>query len=88
MQQNGRITRCDRCGAETFSKLLKVRELDGGFTHSNTFEQLPAGWEYNGVVGDLCPRCNEEFQAAIDKFKSAVHEMHQKEKEKQNNDQT
>ena len=53
---NGRLTTCDRCGAQVFTKTVGDGEADGGFTRWNKFEPLPKGWgSHNGYT--LCPDC-------------------------------
>ena len=77
---NGRITTCDRCGAEVFSKCTGEGEADGGFTRWNNFETLPEGWDlvavpnsigwvgngnaYNGYL-HVCPACHELWDKVV-----------------------
>lgn len=72
---NGKITICDRCGAQTFSACTGEGERDGGFTRWNTFEPLPNGWENQHGVGMLCPRCNSEYKSLIEAFKRNTREV-------------
>ena len=76
----GRITTCDRCGAEVFSKCTGEGETDGGFTRWNKFEALPEGWGlvavpilvgwtghgnvYNGYL-QVCPDCHKLWDAVV-----------------------
>lgn len=77
--KNGRLYKCDRCGAETFCACTGEGETDGGFTRWNTFEPLPEGWEsYIDLrVGLLCPECNAEYTSVVQKFKETVKEENQ-----------
>ena len=69
---NGKRVVCDRCYAETFCKHTGTAETDGGYTRWNTFEEMPAGWEYigNNIKGvqHLCPKCAEEWEHAKNVF--------------------
>ena len=67
---NGRLTICDRCGQKVFSKCIGEGATDGGFTRWNKFEELPKGWEFHGEVGELCPKCNEQYEIMINEFKA------------------
>ena len=67
---NGRIYSCDRCGDKIFVKTIGDKEMDGGFTRYNTFEDMPDGWGYDCRVGmDLCPECKEELDSIIKLYK-------------------
>ena len=67
---NGRICSCDRCGDKIFVKAIGEKELDGGFTRYNTFEDMPKGWGYDHRVEmDLCPKCKQEFDSLISLYK-------------------
>ena len=68
----GKITICDRCGEQVFSKCIGEGETDGGFTRWNKFEPLPEGWEYHLMVGLLCPKCNAEYKSLVEKFNQKV----------------
>ena len=69
-QINGRLTICDRCEEKVFSKCTGEGELDGGYTRWNKFEDLPEGWGWHSETGRLCPKCNDEYNSLIEKFKS------------------
>ena len=67
---NGRIYSCDRCGDQIFVKVVGEREMDGGFTRYNTFEEMPEGWGYDRCVEmDLCPKCKQELDSLIALYK-------------------
>lgn len=67
---NGRIYSCDRCGDKIFVKAISEKEMDGGFTRYNTFEDMPDGWGYDCRVGmDLCPECKKELDSIITLYK-------------------
>jgi hypothetical protein len=72
-QINGRLTICDRCGEQVFSKYTGEGVTDGGYTRWDKFENLPDGWEshYDGI-GMLCPKCNEEYKKLIENFNKSV----------------
>lgn len=76
MTNEGKLHKCDRCGCEVFLKRLKDKEMDGGFTTVEQFDELPAGWT-NGVVKtaaaiydclDLCPDCSKYYDEVISDF--------------------
>ena len=64
----GKIVTCDRCGREVRRKLLERTELDGGFTSTNRFAEMPETWKYHHDTGWLCPDCADEFQKHLDAF--------------------
>lgn len=69
MQENGRLTTCDRCGAQVFSRATGEGELDGGFTRWNKFEALPQGWGFRGKKClMLCPVCGGEWDKMEEAF--------------------
>lgn len=68
MQENGRLTHCDRCGDTVFSKVTGEGEMDGGYTRWNNFEPLPEGWEYHTETGMLCPSCNAGYTHVLNIF--------------------
>ena len=75
----GMIVTCDRCGKECRRKLLGERELDGGFTHVQNFEEMPGTWKYRYEIGYLCPECNGEYESLLRNFmKGANDESNQK----------
>ena len=65
----GMLCTCDRCGAQVFRKCTGENERDGGYTHWNTFEGYPEGWDYHSEVGRLCPDCNSKYERLIKDFK-------------------
>ena len=73
MQINGRLTVCDRCGANVFSKCTCKGEADGGFTQWNEFEDLPDGWSSHFNTGDLCPKCSKEYDKLMSDFLTRVY---------------
>jgi hypothetical protein len=68
MQQNGRLTFCDRCGTSVFSKVAGEGETDGGYTRWNKFEPLPEGWDYYHGIGTVCPDCSRKYKTLVDEF--------------------
>lgn len=64
----GKIVACDRCGREIRRKLLERTELDGGFTSTLRFVEMPGAWRYSNKTGWLCPDCADEFQRRLDAF--------------------
>lgn len=69
-EEKGLLVTCDRenCGESIFLKLIGTKELDGGYTHCNQFEEKPEGWEYISSFGLLCPHCNKDAKELINKF--------------------
>lgn len=69
MESEGKLLGCDRCGAEVFLKLKGQKEMDGGYTRYNTFEDPPAGWFHSSDLGKrLCPDCAKEYKNLIFDF--------------------
>lgn len=67
---NGKICSCDRCGEKIFVKVINEKEMDGGFTRYNVFEDMPDGWGYDyRVEMDLCPECKKELDSIIILYK-------------------
>lgn len=62
----GQMRTCDRCGYSRLFKHIGTKELDGGFTKTNTFE-VAEGWSSLGVW-DLCPTCAKEWQETQKRF--------------------
>jgi hypothetical protein len=71
--EKGGMYTCDRCGAQEFAELISVGELDGGFTHKNTFVKLE-GWSRELDIGDLCPACSAAWQHIKQRFKDGHYE--------------
>lgn len=63
---NGRLITCDRCGKSVFEKCTGEKELDGGFTRYNTFENSKNWGCHNG--NDLCPDCFREWNRIETEF--------------------
>lgn len=67
-EKKGKIVACDRCGETTFVNLVGVDFLDGGFSHSDKFENLPKGWGYFPGFGSLCPACRSKAEKLVNDF--------------------
>lgn len=75
MTNEGKLHKCDRCGCEVFLKRLKDKDMDGGFTKVEQFEDLPKGWS-NTVTRvpdrrdglDLCPECSAYYDEIMRDF--------------------
>lgn len=65
---NGRMLTCNRCGEWIFLKCTGEGEADGGYTRWNNFEPAPR-WGYIDKVGDVCPRCMEDYADMLECFK-------------------
>ena len=65
---NGQLITCDRCEATVFVKVEKECERDGGFTRWKVFEKAE-GWTYESFIGDLCPKCSNEYECLQEEFK-------------------
>ena len=76
---NGRLSTCERCGAQVFSKCVGEGETDGGYTRWNKFEPYPEGWASVEIFpltkpGEghryllLCPECTGEHAGLMEKF--------------------
>lgn len=71
-QTNGQLRTCDRCGNQVFLKCTGEREMDGGYTRWNTFDEKAAvGWSREHQIGDLCPECTKEYQTILRKFRES-----------------
>lgn len=80
MKINGQMVICDRCGAEIFRRWIGEKTYDGGWTHVDSYEQLPDGWGlvavpntvkeattgnvYNKYL-EVCPDCQKVWQRSI-----------------------
>lgn len=64
----GKLVSCDRCGKEHFLKLIGTKDLDGGYSRYDEFEDLPEDWLFLSQIGSLCPHCAGLFRAFIHKF--------------------
>ena len=69
--ENGRLYKCDRCGAQAFVKTIGDGEADGGFTRWNKFEPL-VGWNSTLEVGLLCPACDAKWKHLVERFKDEL----------------
>ena len=71
----GKLKICDRCKTEVFLRLKGKNSsiVDGEFLTRGEFENPPAGWTYNSVVGVLCPDCNKEYSILINSFLNNKH---------------
>ena len=58
---------CDRCGTTINLKKIGTKELDGGYTVYDKFEDKPEGWTKE-CGKDLCPLCAEYLKEIIDSF--------------------
>ena len=69
--EKGKLTTCDRCGAQVFAKHIGKGEADGGYTTWDKYEELPEGWEHltvGRVYRDLCPACSYEWLDKAERF--------------------
>lgn len=65
-RMSGVLLVCDRCGNSIF--------LERNF-YGEAREQ-PDGWEHQGgLLGHLCPACNEEYLAMVKAFKEEKKPM-------------
>lgn len=64
----GKIVTCDRCGREVRRELIDTTELDGGFTRTNRYVDMPDTWKYHHEIGWLCPDCDAEYESLIRAF--------------------
>ena len=65
---------CDRCGATTFAEKIESKELDGGYTQYDKFEEKK-DWHYiypdldkSMVSKLLCPECSARYKKIIEDF--------------------
>lgn len=71
-----RVT-CQRCGAQVFSKQTGYNNVDAAIANRHSlldqFEQMPKGWQVKHDLGGwCCPKCVEEYNLMIEKFKSTT----------------
>lgn len=64
----GKIVTCDRCGKECRCRYKGGKELDGGFTYVEMFEEMPEAWKYRHEIGWLCPDCNTTYETLVKNF--------------------
>lgn len=75
MKMEGILHKCERCGCERFLKRLKDKEMDGGFTITEQYEELEKGWtdDVTKIAGkfatyELCPDCSAAYDVMMEKF--------------------
>ncbi len=71
-----RIT-CQRCGVQVFRKQIGYNTVDAAARNRHSFydefEKIPEGWQIKHDLGGwCCPKCIEEYNSIIEKFKSAT----------------
>lgn len=71
-----RVT-CQRCGSQVFRKQIGYNSLDAAFENRHSlldqFEKMPDGWQIKHDLGGwCCPKCIEEYNSMIEKFKSTT----------------
>ena len=69
-----RVT-CQRCQTQIFRKQTGYNTLDAAMANRHSFldvfEPMPEGWKINHELGGwICPKCSEQFDAIILKFKT------------------
>lgn len=74
---NGQMRTCERCGAWVFLKCTGEGEMDGGFTCWNKFE-LATGWSVIDGVGDVRPRCREDYAAVLEQYNAMLEQYKKK----------
>jgi predicted nucleic-acid-binding Zn-ribbon protein len=66
----GKLLTCDRCGTTEFVPYAKEKELDGGYSRVDIFEDPKEPWLLSADLGDiveghkfidLCPRCRKAY---------------------------
>lgn len=68
-----KIVTCDRCDKQITLKRLERKDLDGGYSHRDIYENTPDGW--SRVDGkDLCPVCSDILDDLLEKFWLIVEE--------------
>lgn len=73
-KQNGQMLICNRCGAWIFRECTGEGERDGGFTRWNNFEPA-TGWNAVSTVGDVCPKCWQDYQDMLERYKKKPPEL-------------
>ena len=68
-----RVT-CQRCGTQIFRKQTDYNSVDAAIRNRHSFydefEKMPEGWQIkHGLGGWYCPKCTEEYNLMIEKFK-------------------
>lgn len=71
-----RVT-CQRCGIQVFRKQTSYNSADAAIRNRHSFydefEKIPEGWKIKHDLGGwCCPKCIEEYNSIIEKFKSAT----------------
>lgn len=69
--ENGRLYTCDRCGVQAFVRTTGDSVADGGWSRWNNFESLP-GWSCEANVGNMCPKCTEQWKSTVERFKQGA----------------
>lgn len=64
----GKLITCNRCENTHFQRRTGSKDLDGGWTHLDTYEKLPEDWLYESEFGHLCPSCSRMFKILMTDF--------------------
>lgn len=67
-EEKGKLVTCNRCGTTHFRKYISTERLDGGYSTSEKYEELPEGWLFEIQIGHLCPVCAGDFRSFITSF--------------------
>lgn len=70
----GMLVTCKKCGEQIFLQQTGYNNLDAAMENRHSFydqfEKMPDNWKVvHDVGGWLCPKCLEEYNILIDKFR-------------------
>lgn len=72
MNTIGKEVICDRCHKRIFLRKVDSKELDGGYTTYDVYEEKPKEWKVGysskGVTRDLCPDCYNVYVKILKSF--------------------
>ena len=65
MEVNGKLVICSKCKDAIFLQRIGTKDLNGGYTQIDAYEELPDTWMYNNEIGYTCPACSKLFRDFI-----------------------
>ena len=71
--REGKLITCERCGKQLFLERTGIKDMDGGYSSYETYQDKPEGWESVSKPGgkgymEVCPGCWEEYLRLLGKF--------------------
>ncbi len=67
-RKKGLMITCDRCGEWTFREHAGVDSQNVCNVLSLSYSEVPNDWRNVSGVGDLCPKCAEDYRMLLLRF--------------------